>query len=302
MPAMVNGVAQKPIEGVSMLYCFDEPGAESRHKSQYFETMGNVAYYHDGWVAATTVRMAPWKQFFSKVGESPARWAWELYEVKNDFSQSADLAAEYPDKLREMQMLFFAEAGRRNVLPLNDDPLSTIGSASHFERKEWTFSQGFGRLPEGAAPIFRNRSYGIRADFHVPENSEASGMLYTLGGQFGGLALFMEKGKPVFTYNYLAIETFEMSGTDCPAAGDHTIEVLFTYDGGKEKGKGGHFEMLVDRKRTAEGRIERSVPRQYSMGDSMDVGFDTGTPIVPDRYALPFAYPDKLRSVLVKLE
>jgi Arylsulfatase A and related enzymes len=302
MPAMVNGVAQKPLEGVSMLYCLDDPEAKFRRKSQYFETMGNAAYYYDGWVAATKVRMAPWKQFFSKVGESPATWEWELYEVKNDFSQSANLAAEHPDKLREMQMLFFAEAGRRNVLPLSDDPFSAMGAAYLDRRKEWTFSQGFGRLPEGAAPIFRNRSYIIQADVHVSENSEASGMLYTLGGQFGGLALFIEKGKPVFIYNYLAIETFEIDGTDPLTAGDHTVEVAFTYDGGEGIGKGGSFEMRVDGKTVAEGRIERSVPRGFSLGDSMDVGFDTGTPIVPDRYVLPFAYTDKLRSVHVRLE
>lgn len=301
MPDMVNGVAQKPLEGVSMLYCLDAPEAESRRKSQYFETMGNAAYYLDGWVAATTVRMAPWKQFFGEVGKSPAEWDWELYDVRTDFSQSDNLAAENPIKLRELQLLFFAEAGRRNVLPLNDDPLSTIGTSGH-TRKEWTFSRGFGRLPEGAAPVLRNRSYRIDAALSIPEGKEAEGMIFTLGGQFGGLALFMEQGRPVFMYNYLAIEAFELSGEDKLVPGDHIVEVRFVYDGGEGLGNGGDFEMLVDAERVATGRIEKSVPRGFSMGDSLDVGLDSGTPIWPGRYELPFAFTGELRSVKVTLE
>lgn len=300
MPDMVNGVAQKPLEGVSMLYSLEQADAPSRHTGQYFETMANVAYYRDGWVVATAVRITPWKQIIGEVGTSPASWEWELYNVENDFSQSDNLAAQNPVKLREMQMLFFAEAGRRNVLPLSDNPLVAMGVPAT-ERKEWTFSQGFGRLPEGAAPVFRNRSYSIRADVHIDEGREAEGMLLTLGGQFGGLALFMEKGKPVFIYNYLAIETFEMVGPDKLAPGDHDVEVVFTYAGGGE-GKGGDFELRVDGTRVAEGSIARSVPKGFSLGDSLDVGQDTGTPIVQGRYALPFAFTDTLRRVKVELE
>ena len=300
-PTMVNGVAQKPLEGVSLLYSLADPTAQDRHTEQYFETMGNLAYYRDGWVAATAPRLTPWREPVSARGLSPAEWEWELYHVADDFSQSRDLATENPLKLKEMQMLFWAEAGRRNVLPVNDDVAATMGAAHGPERMVSTFHQGFQRLPEGAAPVLRNRSYSLKAEVEIGDSQMAEGLIFTLGGQFGGLALLLEEGRPVFIYNYLAIDKLELNGPEALTTGRHVIELNFDYDGGGV-GRGGNYDLLVDSRSVAKGRLEKTVPRGFSMGDTLDVGLDTGTPIEMGRYDLPFEFNNKIDRVTVTLK
>ncbi|MDL2317243.1 arylsulfatase [Desulfovibrio sp. OttesenSCG-928-A18] len=300
-PTMVNGVAQKPLEGISLLYSLDNPDAPDRHTEQYFEILGNLAYYRDGWVAATAPRLAPWREPLSKLGLSPAEWEWELYHVAEDFSQSKNLAAENPLKLKEMQMLFWAEAGRRNVLPVNDNVAAATGAPQGQERTVIRFHQGFRRLPEGAAPVLRNRSYNIKAEVEIKDGPGAEGMIFTLGGQFGGLALFMERGRPVFVYNYLALNRLELQGKEALAAGKHLIELDFEYDGGG-KGRGGTYDLRVDSRSVARGRLEKTVPRGFSMGDTLDVGLDTGTPIEMGRYELPFEFNSRIDGVSVTLK
>ena len=218
-PASINGVVQKPIEGTSLVYSFDDAKVPSKHTTQYFEMFGNRAIYHDGWIAATTPGVAPWDTAAEVQGRLPAvlDYKWELYKISDDFSEAIDLAAEEPAKLKELQDLFWTEAEKYNVLPLengridrfdvNNRPSLTTG------RDEFTYYPGLVRIPEGAAPDVKNKSYQIKAEVVIPE-SGAEGMLLTHGGRFAGYGLYVLKGKPVFCYNLAGVVRYFVTGKE----------------------------------------------------------------------------------------
>lgn len=304
MPEKVDGVAQKPLAGTSMLYAVDAPDEPSRRTTQYFEMLGNMAIYHDGWVAATAVRQPVWLTPAMKT-ESPATYTWELYHVAEDFSQSVDLAGEKTEKLRELQSLFWSEAGKNGVLPIDERFYDRTDGAEPptvypAGRKEFVYRNGFSRLPESGAPVLRNRSFRIEATVEVGKEKPAEGMLFTLGGQFGGLALLMERGKPVFIYNYLNCKHTEIGGKDVLESGKHRITLDFAYDG-KGRGKGGNLTLLVDDHTVASGRVEETIVQVMSLGETLDVGLDSGTPIIADRYDMPFRFTGTLEKVRVTL-
>jgi len=302
-PSSVNGVAQKPIEGVSMAYSFDRPDVPSRRRTQYFEVFAFRAIYHDGWVACTTPPAATWDDQTKRARPDVITgYKWELYNVAKDFSQAVNLAARYPDKLRELQYLFYAEAAKYNVLPLDDsgtermDP--SIRPSLTRGRSEFTYFGTVKRIPEGAAPDLKNKSYRITADVVIPEGG-AHGVLVTHGGLPGGYALMLEKGKPVFHYNVANVAHYNIAAADPLAPGRHTVVFDFQYDGGGI-GRGGAGTISVDGRQAARGRIDRTVPIRYSMDETFDIGEDTGTPASLD-YDVPFKFNGKIEKVVVRL-
>jgi arylsulfatase len=297
---MLNGVPQKPVEGVSMAYTFDEPKAASKHRTQYFEMLANRAIYNDGWVAATTPPVLPW--VIGQATPDVNDYKWELYNVENDFSEANDLAAKEPKKLRELQDLFWAEAAKYNVLPLDNSKAERFDVSLRPNltqgRTEFTYYPGMVRIPEGAAPDFKNKSYRITADVEVPE-SGAEGVLMTQGGRFNGLGLYLLQGKPVFAYNLVGIDRTTLVAKDALSPGKHTIALDFKYDGGGI-GKGGLLTLTVDGKEVAEGKLARTIPFRVSADETFDIGEDTGMPVSED-YHVPFKFDGALNKVVIDL-
>ncbi len=299
-PASVNGVTQKPIEGVSMAYTFADPNARSRRTKQYFELLGNRAIYSDGWVACTTPVGAPWDPFSPNADEITG-YKWELYDTSKDFSEAEDLAAKSPDKLKDLQLLFYAEASRYNVLPLDNSRTGRLDPAIRPSltrgRKSFSFTEGMTRIPEGAAPDIKNKSWSITAEVDV--KADTTGMIVTAGGLFGGWGLYLDKGKPVFHYNFVDVAHYDIAGKEALAPGKHTIKMDFTYDGGGI-GKGGTVVVSVDGKEVAKGRVERTIPVRVALDETLDIGEDCGTP-VNLTYDVPFKFTGKIEKVTIEL-
>lgn len=302
-PVMVNGVAQKPIEGVSMAYTFDKANANapSARRTQYFEMVGNRAIYHDGWLAATTPPSPPWDLGFGKFPDVVNGYTWELYNLAEDYSESNDLAAKMPDKLRDMKELFMVEATKYNVFPLDNSftaraatprPSSTAG------RTEFTYSGESSGLPYSSAPDIAGKSYSIRAEVNIPSGAE--GMINTLGGRGGGHGLYLLKGKPVFVYNFFDVQRFRWEGPEALAVGKHTIVFDFKYDG-RGFGKGGTGVLSVDGKEVVRRTIPHTIPFVETIYETFDVGVDTRTGVDDNDYQPPFRFTGKIDKLTVKL-
>jgi len=300
-PDMVNGVAQKPIDGVSMAYSFADASAPSRRTTQYFEMLANRAIYHEGWVACTTPPVAPWDPGAAAV-DAIDGYEWELYHTDADFSQSENLAASRPEKLRELQLLFYTEAARRDVLPIDTSKTTRLDPAIRPSltrgRKHFTFAGGMKRIPEGASPNLKNTSFTITAEVDVGE--KASGTILTQGGLFGGIGLLLRDGRPVYHANFVDIDHAEIAGRDPLPPGPHVVALRFAYDGGGI-GKGGTATLSVDGKAVAEGRVERTIPIRVTLDESLDVGEDTGTPVAA-WYDVPFRFEGTVGRVIVDLD
>ncbi len=300
VPAVLNGVPQKPIEGVSMVYAFDEAQASSKRRTQYFEMFAHRAIYCDGWVAATTPLITPWNPRV-KIPDVDA-YPWELYHVAEDFSQAVNLADKEPAKLREMQDLFWIEAAKHNVLPLDNRLTERMDVAARPSltrgRAVFTYYAGQTRIPEGAAPDMKNKSYKVMADVVIPSGG-AEGVIVTQGGRFNGWGLYLKESKPVFHYNLAGVSRFSMASKEKLAAGEHVIAADFKYDGGGI-GKGASVTVTVDGKTVAEGRVERSIPVRVSVDETLDIGEDTGTPVSED-YQVPFTFTGNLKRVVIGL-
>ncbi|AGA27070.1 arylsulfatase [Singulisphaera acidiphila] len=301
-PATVNGVAQKPIEGVSMAYTFDNANAPSRRTTQYFEMLGNRAIYHDGWVACTTPPIPPWDPNSADI-DPITGYRWELYHVANDFTQADDLANKLPNRLKDLQLLFYTEAAKYNVLPIDNSRTGRMDPAGRPSltrgRSSFTFYDGMSRIPEGAAPDIKNKSFAIAAEVDVP-NNEGAGMIVTQGGLFGGYALYLEKGKPVFHYNFVDVAHTEVAGQQALSPGQHSIRLDFRYDGGGIA-KGGEATLSVDGKTVGQGRIERTIPVRLTLDEGLDIGLDTGTPVNLS-YDVPFKFTGKIQKVTIDLK
>jgi arylsulfatase A-like enzyme len=303
-PVMVNGIAQKPIEGVSMTYTFDKANANapSARTTQYFEMFGNRAIYHDGWIATTTPPAPPWLLGLTKMPDVINGYKWELYNIAEDYSESNDLAAKMPGKLREMQELFLMEATKYNVFPLDNSiaqrlvaprPSATAG------RNMFTYSGEMSGLPGSAAPDILNRSYTITAEVEVPQGG-GDGMIVTEGGRFGGYGLYLLKGKPVFLYNLLSLERFRWEGQQALSPGKHTIVFDFTYDG-PGFAKGGSGVLKVDDKEVASRKVSHTIPFVMTIDETFDIGVDTRTPVDDKDYQVPFRFSGKIGKVTFKL-
>jgi arylsulfatase len=284
-----------------MAYSFDQARAPSARRTQYFEMVANRGIYHDGWMACTTPARPPW-QPTEFTGDVITGYAWELYNVAEDFSQANNLAKQNPEKLGELQLLFYAEAAKYNVLPLDHSTLARVDVSIRPSltrgRTEFTYYEGTTRIPEGAAPDVKNRSFRIAADVALAKGDE-QGVVVTHGGLFAGYALMFRGGKPVFHYNTLNLAHFEVAAKDALAPGRHTVVIDFRYDGGGI-GKGGTATISVDGRQVAQGRVGSTVPVRFSLDETFDIGEDTGTP-VSEGYDVPFRFTGKIEKVVVTL-
>jgi len=304
-PAMVNGVAQKPIEGISMAYTFDKANANAptTHHTQYFEMLGNRALYHDGWIASTTPLEPPWELTSKRNPDVLNSYKWELYDLTKDWTQNHDLAASKPKKLQEMQELFLVEAAKYQVFPLDNSlspRLLTPRPSVTAGRTLFTFNGELSGIPGGDAPSILNKSFTITADVEVPQDG-GEGMLVTQGGRFGGYGLYLLKGKPVFVYNLLDLKRVRWEGREALTSGKHQIVFDFKYDGGG-LGKGGTGVLKVDGKEVANQHMEHTLPFILQWDETFDVGVDTGTPVDDKDYHVPFRFTGKLNKLTVKLE
>ena len=305
-PKMVNGIAQKPIEGTSMVYTWDKANAPDRRTTQYFEMFGSRAIYHDDWIASAPPVITPWIMTMTGATKDVMNgFKWQLYDLSKDWTQSKDLASQMPDKLRDMEQLFTMEAAKYNVFPLDDSRVSRFfGEKPSYTlgRTVFTYSGELSNVPfpgTGGAPDVLDRSYTITADIEVPQGG-AEGMLVTDGGHFGGYGFYLLKGNPVFTWNLIQLEIVKWQGKDALAPGKHTLEFDWKYDG-PGLGKGGTGTLKVD------GKTVDSHPMAHSLGgglpwsETFSVGIDTCTSVDEKDYQVPFAFTGKLNKLMVKL-
>ena len=279
-PIAVNGAEQKPFEGVSMVYAFDDANAPDRHTRQYFEMFGNRAIYDSGWVAAAKHR-TPWAP--APDGPLDAD-TWELYHVAEDFSQANDLAASNPDKLEELQALFIQEAIKYDVLPLDDRVFERFNAAIAGrpdlmgDRKSLTVYAGMTHMTENAFINVKNKSHAITADLVIPEGG-GDGVIIAQGGRFAGWSLYMKDGTVHYVHNWVGKESFTVSAADALPAGPATIRYEFAYEGGDQPGQGGPGRIFVNDTLVAEGQIGNTTPFLFSADETTDVGIDYATPV-----------------------
>jgi len=278
-PTSVNGVVQTPIEGTSLVYAFNDATAPERHTTQYFEMFGNRAIYHEGWYART-IHRAAWKTTNLPPLTSDV---WDLYDAKKDFSLTKNLAAEHPEKLKEMQALFMKEAERVNALPIDDRVLERMNAATAGRpdlmgtRTSLTLYEGMQGMMENTFMNVKNRSKKITVELEIPDGG-ANGAILSQGGRFGGWSLYMQGGKPTYTYNFLGLSRFTVTAPQALPAGSATVVLDFAYDGGG-LGKGGKATLLVNGKPVADARIEKTQPNIFSGDETADVGIDNQTPV-----------------------
>ncbi len=313
-PELVDGIKQSPIEGVSLLYTFDKKNedAPTTHTTQYFEMFADRAIYHDGWMAGTKVMRPPWVHEPPK--ESLLDYPWELYNLNDDWTQSEDLAAKNPKKLKEMQDLFWSEAEKYQVLPLDASltaRLITPRPSITAGRNEFNWTQPLTGTPNGDAPSLLNASYTFTAEIEVPEDG-GEGMLITQGGRFAGYGFYLLKGKPVFLWNLVDVKRIRWEGQEVLAPGKHTLEFDFKYDGlgmgtlafnnYSGIGAGGTGVLKVDGKEVATQKMEHTLPFILAWDENLDIGSDTGSPVDDQDYQVPFAFTGKLNKVTLKID
>jgi arylsulfatase A-like enzyme len=312
-PEVVDGIKQSPIEGVSMMYTFDKKNeiAESSHKTQYFEMFGDRALYHDGWIASTKVMRPPWVQFPPKVGVLD--YPWELYDLRSDWTQYEDVAAKYPDKLKELQSLFWQEADKYQVKPLDASLVTRIIAprpSLSAGRNEFVWTRPITGTPNGDAPSLLNASYAFKAEIEVPQ-AGAEGMLITQGGRFGGYGFYILKNKPVFLWNLVDLKRVRWEGPEL-TPGPHVLEFDFKYDGlgpatmafGNYSGvgQGGTGVLKVDGKAVATEKMPHTVPFILQWDESLDIGSDTGSPVDDDDYQTPFTFSGTLKKITLSID
>lgn len=309
-PKVVNGTKQAPIEGVSMLYSFNNAKAKGRHQVQYFEILGNRGIYADGWFAGT-IHRAPWEL---KPRQALKEDTWELYDTRNDFSLANDLAAKHPAKLKELQALFMKEAVKYHVLPIDDRLLERINAATAGRpdlmagRTTLTVYEGMIGMTENVFINTKNRSHQITAEVEIPDGG-ANGVILAQAGRFGGWSLYMKDGKPIYTYNFLGLQRFDVAAPESLSAGKATIRYEFAYDacpepcrGGGGPGKGGVGMLIVNGQKVAEGRIEHTQCCAFSADEGADVGMDDGTPVTEHYKERDNKFTGKIHSVTIELK
>jgi len=296
-PTFVHGVQQKPLEGVSMAYSFDDADAEDRHTTQYFEMFCNRGVYHEGWTAVTK-HSTPWLMLGQ---EKPALDddVWELYDTNVDWTQAKDLSAEHPEKLAELQRLFLIEATKYNVLPLDDRGIERAlaeiaGRPTLVKGDRPLLYGGMGRLTENSVVSIKNKSHAVTAEIVVPEGG-AQGVIIAQGGSIGGWTLYLKDGKPRYCYNLLGIQRFYVdSDTEVPA-GTHQVRMEFDYDG-PGLGKGGDVTLYLDGAKVGEGKVNGTVPMIFSADDTCDLGEENGA-LVADDYPVPNTFTGEVKWV-----
>jgi arylsulfatase A-like enzyme len=307
-PVSVNGITQRPIEGVSMAYTWDKDGADAadRRLTQYFEMFGSRAIYHDGWIASAPPVVAPWALSLKPPPTDVMNgFPWQLYDLSKDWTQADDLAAQMPDKLRDMEQLFTMEAQKYRVFPLDDRTLPRfVGPKPSYTpgRTVFTYAGELTDVPfpgVAGAPNVLNKSYTITAEVEIPQGG-AEGMLVTDGGRFAGYGLYLLKGRPVFTWNLLQLARVKWQGKEALAPGKHTLEFDWEYDG-PGLGKGGTGTLKVDGTVEDSHPMPKSLPIGIGWVETFNVGVDTGTPVDDQDYQVPFPFTGKIDQLTLKL-
>jgi arylsulfatase len=301
-PKRVDGIEQTPIEGVSLLYTFNDAKAKDRRTTQYFEIIGNRAIYHEGWFAGT-VHKAVWESVPRAALENDK---WELYDTRSDFSLANDLAAKYPEKLKQMHGLFMAEAVKYRVLPIDDRIQERLNPAIAGRpdlmagRTSLTVYEGMTGMSENVFINVKNQTHTITAHVQIPPGG-ANGVILAQGGRFGGWSLYLKDGRPAFSYNWLGLKRFTIAAPKKLAAGKAVILYEFAYDGGGY-GRGGTGRLFVNGEKAAEGRIESTHGFVFSPDEGADVGQDGETPVVEDYgTAAPCKFTGKIEKVVIDI-
>ena len=301
-PEILNGIEQKPIEGVSFLKTFTDANTPETRTTQYFELLVNRGIYHDGWMASSR-SFVPWAPIRGEF--DPLTATWELYHVDEDFTQAEDLAGRHPEKVKELEALFWSEAEKYKVLPLDWRAVERLNGELQGrpslagKRNQYVYYPGQIALPDGASPPVLNKSFSVTADIEVPE-AGAEGMIYTHGGLTGGYGIYLRDGKANFVYNMLAIERFTVTSEVLPK-GKISLAVNVQYEGNPgELGKPASVTITANGNQIGEGRLPRTVPIQFALGEGVDVGMDTGS-AVDFTYKLPFAFTGRIEKVTVDL-
>jgi len=288
-PTIVHGVLQRPIEGVSMAYSFNDAQAAGRHETQYFEMMGNRGIYHKGWAAVTKHR-TPW---LTGPMQLPAFDAdtWELYDTTKDWSQAHDLAKEQPQKLAELQRQWLIEATKYNALPLDDRLIErtnsdVAGRPQLIKGNRQLLFGGMGRLTESSILNLHNKSYAVTADVVIPKEG-AEGVIIALGGLTGGWSLYAKGGKAKHCYNFFGLHEYVVEGKTRLPEGRHQVRIEFQYDGGGPA-KGGKLTLYLDGKPDGEGRIDQTEPNVFSADETCDIGTENGSHVTRDYDRLDF--------------
>jgi len=306
-PRVVDGVGQRPMEGVSMMYSFDDPDAADRHMVQYFEIMGNRGVYVDGWFAGT-VHMYPWADPRNTLEGDE----WELYHVAEDFSMSNNLAAKHPDKLKELQEVFLAEAVKYKVLPIDDRRILRANAelagrpTLMGDRTSLTVYEGLGFLPENDFIDTKNRSFEIVAEIES-EGQQTSGVIISQGGRFGGWSLYVNDGKPVYTYNYLGLEAFSVTADQPLPAGKSTVKLDFAYEGKTQDGKpalgaGGTATLTVNGQSAGSAKVGKTQFAIWSADETANVGIDRETPVSTDYTEATSEFTGTIHKVTINLK
>jgi arylsulfatase len=301
-PKMVNGTRQKPFEGVSLAYTFNNAKAKDRHLTQYFEIAGNRAVYHDGWLAGT-VHRAPWE---AKPRAALGEDKWELYDTRKDFSLANDLAATNPQKLKEMQALFMKEAVKYSVLPIDDRSIERFNPAIAGrpdlmgDRTSLTVYEGMTGMMENAFINVKNRSHSITAEVEVPSGA-ANGVVIAQAGRFAGWSLYFKDGKPAYAYNFIGRQIYTVSASEAVAPGKATVRMDFAYEGGG-LAKGGMVTLTVNEKKAAEGRIEHTAAFAFSADEGTDVGVDEATNVTDAYKESDNRFTGKINKVTIQVK
>jgi arylsulfatase A-like enzyme len=316
-PNMVDGIAQKPIEGVSMAYSFDKANADapSPHHTQYFEMMGVQGLYSNGWMLSAVPVRPPWDLLGAAIQDPASAYKFELYDVTHDWTQYTDVAAANPAKMREMTDRMFGEFAKYQVLPLDASVATRVVSSRPnltAGRRVFNYSgEPTTGIPTSAAPNLLNTSYTITADIEVPQGG-AEGVVVKEGGRFGGYGLYLLKGKPVFTWNLLDLKRVKWEGPDALAPGKHTIVFDFKYEGlgfatlafnsMSGIGRGGAGTLTVDGKVVAAQSMDRTVPLILPIDETFDIGSATGTPVDDQDYQIPFVFTGTIDKLTIALD
>ncbi|HTO44131.1 MAG TPA: arylsulfatase [Burkholderiales bacterium] len=315
-PKVVDGIRQAPIEGTSFGYTFDANNAKapSRHKTQYFEMMGQWALYQDGWFLSTKVNRAPWQAFGPANPDPLNNQTFQLYNLKTDFSQVDDIAAQHPQKVKEMRKQFVAEAKKYQVFPLDASVAARIVAPRPnitAGRTEFVYTRPMVGLPQGDSPFLLDASYTISADIEVPQGG-AEGMIVTSGGRFAGYGFYLLQGKPVFLWNLIDLERVRWEGPEALTPGPHTVEFDFKYEGigvgtlafnnFSGLGRPGTGTLKVDGNVVATNRMERTLPMILQWDESFDIGSDTLTGVNDQDYQPPFPLTAKLNKLTIKVD
>jgi arylsulfatase len=315
-PETVDGIPQKPIEGTSYAYTFDVANADAptRHKTQYFEMMGQWALYHDGWLLSTKVDRAPWDAFSAANPDPLNNQVFQLYDLSTSWNQSEDIAAQHPEKVTEMRAMFLEEAKKHQVLPLDASVGARVAAARPSliaGRDELVYTRPMTGTPQGDAPYLLNTSFTITAEITVPEGG-AEGMIVTSGGRFAGYGMYLLEGRPVFLWNMLDLERIKWEGKEALPPGKHVIEFESKYDGlgggtmafnnFSGIGQPADTTFSVNGEVVDTKRMEKTIPIILQWDESFDIGSDTITGVNDADYKPPFPLTATLDKLTIKID